>query len=69
MLSNHQKVVGHVPPGPTYGDTPANDYIITSNWSGLLVSFDYRVGGVPKDQNLNHVINKNLVKKRLFSFE
>ena len=22
MLSNHQKVVGHMPPGPTYGDTP-----------------------------------------------
>ena len=22
MLSNHQKVVGHVPTGPTYGDTP-----------------------------------------------
>ena len=22
MLSNHQKVVGHVPPGPTYGNTP-----------------------------------------------
>ena len=21
MLSNHQKVVGHVPLGPTYGDT------------------------------------------------
>ena len=23
MFSNHQKVAGHLPPGPTYGDTPA----------------------------------------------
>ena len=26
MLSNQQKVVGHVSPGPTYGDTPDNKY-------------------------------------------
>ena len=24
MLSNYQKVAGHVPPGPTYGDTPVS---------------------------------------------
>lgn len=25
VLQNHQKVVGHVPLGPTYGDTPEHE--------------------------------------------
>ena len=35
MLSNHQKVVGHVPPGPTYGDTP-EPYMYILNSDNLL---------------------------------
>ena len=26
MLSNHQNVVGHMPPGPNYGDTPVLNF-------------------------------------------
>ena len=34
-----------------------NDYVITQNWSGILVMFEYRVvGGVQIGQSVDYVI-------------
>ena len=35
MLSNHQNVVEHVPPGPTYGDTSAKKFVKKPREGGI----------------------------------